>query len=103
VGETASKNFPTRNTTRTTFGGTNDVFLAKISMNATPTLLSSRIGGQVVLRWLAFAPGYVLQSATNLGSAAVWQNVTTSPPVVNGYYTVTLDATNAAAFFRLKK
>ena len=72
-------------------------------MNTSPTLLSSRLGDQVVLRWLAFAPGYILQSATNLGPAAVWQNVTTSPPIVNGYYTVTLDPTNAAAFFRLKK
>jgi len=103
VGETASRNFPTRNTSRTSFGGSNDVFLAKISMNTNPTLLTSYSGNQIVLRWPAFAPEYTLQFTTNLSPSAVWLPVTSSPTVINGFYTVTLDQTNNEAFFRLKK
>jgi len=103
VGETASRNFPTRNTARTGFGGTNDAFLAKISMNHSPTLETDRVGNQVLLRWRAFAPEYVLQSTTNLGPSAIWLAVSSTPVVINGFYTVALDPTNAAAFFRLKK
>jgi photosystem II stability/assembly factor-like uncharacterized protein len=103
VGETASRNFPTRNTTRTGFGGTNDAFLAKISMNIRPTLLTARAGNQVQLRWPAFSPEFSLQSTTNLAPSAVWLPVQITPVVINGFYTVSLDPTNSASFFRLKK
>jgi hypothetical protein len=43
-----------------------------------------------------------LQFTTNLSPSAVWLPVTSSPMVINGFYTVTLVPTNNEAFFRLK-
>lgn len=101
VGETASGNFPTVVARQTTFAGTKDAFIARISSN--PSLFISEAGNDVVLAWSALAEGFRLQSNTNLTNAAGWLLVPQSPVLANGWFTVTLGATNSARFFRLRE
>ncbi len=47
--------------------------------------------------------GYILQSTTNLGSAAVWITNSPAPIVVNGQNTVTNPISGTQQFFRLNQ
>ena len=62
-------------------------------------------GSNLQLKWPAFSPGYVLETAPTLpASTNAWTAVTNQTPVLsNGWYTVTLPANAAAAFFRLHR
>jgi hypothetical protein len=66
-------------------------------------LASAATETNITLRWAAYPDGFVLQSATNLASPAVWTTVTNAPGVVMNTNTVTLPLTNGAQFFRLKR
>ena len=56
VGGTSSTNFlTTTNALYSTFGGTNDTFIAKISLEAQPSLQLAQVGNDLQLSWRAFA------------------------------------------------
>lgn len=62
----------------------------------------SRAGNAVVIQWPAAASGYQLESAPGV-SGAVWTAVSQVPDVVEGRYTVTVLASEAQQYFRLRK
>ncbi|HXC99794.1 MAG TPA: hypothetical protein VN048_10660 [Verrucomicrobiae bacterium] len=64
-----------------------------------PILDVSSSGRNIILSWPALS-GYTLQSTLGLAPSS-WQPVLTSPTTVDGLNTVTLPATNNAAYFRL--
>ena len=66
-----------------------------------PTLNISQNGGSITLAWPATSTGFGLQSNTNLTSTN-WQTVN-GTVVTNGQNQVTLQATGAATFYRLKQ
>ena len=101
VGMTASTNFPVVNAFQTTNQGFNGGFLAKIIVE--PTLTAGMSGADVAVAWRAFAPEFVLESTASLSSPTNWVSVSAAPVLANGWHTVTLPATNAASFFRLRK
>jgi uncharacterized repeat protein (TIGR03803 family) len=58
----------------------------------------------VILTWPTNATGFILQSATNLGSsAAVWTTNSPTPVVVDGQNTVTNPISGVQQFFRLSQ
>jgi hypothetical protein len=65
-------------------------------------------GNSVIVWWptnyagFSYA-GYILQSATNLGSSAVWSTNSPAPVVVNGQNTVTNPITGRQHFYRLSQ
>jgi len=70
------------------------------SLSAPPLLAIIRAGANIILTWTNPAPGYVLQSTTNL-SAAVWSTNLPGPVVVNGQNTVTNAISGTQQFYRL--
>jgi hypothetical protein len=101
VGQTSSTDFPVVGALQPGFaGGSADAFVAKIQAGA-PALVAIRDGTRLELKWLAFAPGYGLETAPTLSAGAKWTTNVPPPVLTNGWYTVTLFPTNAAAFFRL--
>lgn len=77
------------------FGGTAPVDLAP------PTLSILAEGNTVLVSWQN-NPGFALESKTPL-SAGVWNAVGIAPVLSNGTNTITVPATEAARFFRLRK
>jgi subtilisin-like proprotein convertase family protein len=62
-----------------------------------------RLGNSVVLSWPSIETGYTLESAS-APSGAAWTVVTSSPPVVNGRFTVIVPAASPdQRYFRLRK
>jgi hypothetical protein len=80
--------------------GLDDVNLQSVSANA-PQLTITRSGVNVLLTWPTNAPGFTVESATNLNSPVTWTSNSTSPVVVNGQNTITNPITGAKQFFRL--
>ena len=78
-------------------------YLAGPNVIARPNLTVTKNAGNVLLTWPEAFPGYSLQSTPVLGTAAVWNLVSTTHVLAGGNYSVTLVATNFAAFFRLAK
>ncbi len=68
-----------------------------------PQLKISQFASNVILTWPTFAPGFTLQSATNLGSSAVWQTNSPAPVLVNGQNTVTNPISGPNLFYRLSQ
>jgi hypothetical protein len=89
----------------TASGGQNTVtqtFL--VTINASPSLKIARTNNNnVVFSWPTNAPGFNLESRTNLSSPTNWFNVTTVPVVVGDQKVVTNSFTNANNFYRLRK
>jgi hypothetical protein len=67
-----------------------------------PSLTIALSGTNCLLFWPTNAPGYSLQSSTNL-LAVSWPDVTNSAVIVSDDYSVILSATQQKSFFRLKK
>jgi hypothetical protein len=85
---------------------TNSVDVQLIALTAPPSLTAKIEAGQVVLRWQAAALNYKLWSTAALGASASWSAVPTAPvadPSNPGYVKVSLSASGAAKFFRLKQ
>ena len=78
-------------------------YLAGPNVIARPKLTATKSTGNILLSWPEAFPGYTLQSTPALGAAALWNTVSNSPALAGGNYSVTLSATNLAAFFRLTK
>jgi subtilisin-like proprotein convertase family protein len=75
------------------------------SLNITtmPALVSiTRVGTNAVISWTNALSGYTLQATPSLRSTT-WTNVTPSPVLVSGLYTVTNPITPSELFFRLAK
>ncbi|MFO1501717.1 MAG: LamG domain-containing protein [Verrucomicrobiota bacterium] len=66
-------------------------------------LVVAKAGGQIQFSWPASATGFGIESATSLGSGAVWSAVAANPAVVNGQFQATVTAPGATTFYRLKK
>ena len=59
-------------------------------------------GNDFSISWPAPSTGFQLQTSDSLGAQAAWTNVTDLPQVANGLNQMSLPATNAAKFFRLR-
>jgi len=67
-----------------------------------PPLTITPSGTNCLFSWTTNAPGFSLQSSTNL-LAGSWSNVTNSTVIVGTDYSVTLSAPQMTMFFRLKR
>jgi hypothetical protein len=65
-----------------------------------PALQIQMTNGSVILSWPASATTCVLQQNSNLGGAA-WQNLSTTPVMINGLNQVTLPITPGPSLYRL--
>ncbi len=75
-----------------------------VKILADPTLVIASVGTNVQLSWNGFATEFTLESRTNLVSTNAWQTMNDFPAsLTNNRTVVTIPATNAAGFFRLKK
>jgi hypothetical protein len=101
TGYTYSSNFPlTAGSFQTNFQGSFSAFLAKIRLND-PLLKAAAAGNALQFSWPASAPGYTLQTKTNLAAPGGWTAVTPPPVLTNGSYKVSVTPSNPAGFFRL--
>ncbi len=66
-----------------------------------PSLLAENLGGQLRIAWPTSATGYQLYWCPELGD--VWQPVSGSPTVTNGFNVMIIPTTNAAAFYQLQR
>jgi hypothetical protein len=69
-----------------------------------PNLLSSAvnpINRQFSLSWTNNGGSYVLQQTFSLNPPPTWTTVTNAPQLANGFFVVSLSATNGDAFYRL--
>jgi hypothetical protein len=57
----------------------------------------------VTLSWAEGATGYVLESTSTLGSTASWSVVDAAPNPIGGAGSVSVNAANGSAFFRLRQ
>ena len=80
--------------------GNTEAWIANL---AAPPLAVRRAGNSVVLSWPTNAPGFTLQSVTNLVPPSAWTNAADVPVVIGMEFTVTNTATNSGQFFRLRK
>jgi hypothetical protein len=60
-------------------------------------------GNSVILSWPINAPGFTLQSTTNLQPGSTWTPIMTVPVLQNGQHVVTLPLSNTNLFFRLRQ
>ena len=67
------------------------------------SLTATASGGNIVLKWPTTSALVTVLSSPVLGTGAVWTEVTTVMTVSGGNYQVTLPASGAAKFYRLKK
>lgn len=126
AGYTTSTNFPTVSPWKSIRTGTNDMFIARISPDAPPTLTiapsepepsaapadgfataeaapsAPRAHGRFKLKWKVFPPNTQLESTTEIGGND-WHPVPQSPVLTNGWYQLELESTNRAEFFRLRR
>ncbi len=102
-GLTYSANFPTTTGPfQPNLRGGADSFLAKIRL-FDPAISASRSGNNIVVRWPATAPQYVLQAATGLVPPVNWITIAQNLVPAQGFYTVALGPTNNFSFFRLQR
>jgi len=66
-------------------------------------LSAQKSGANLILRWPVYPAGFALESATNLNPPNWSANNLPAPGVVNFQNVISLDATNAARFFRLRQ
>ena len=79
-------------------------FSAWIPIVIVPLLIGRRQPGsrQISLSWTNNGGSYVLQQTFSLNSPQQWTVVTNAPALSNGFFVLTLPATNANAFYRLQ-
>jgi len=75
-----------------------------VTINASPSLKIARTNNNnVVFSWPTNAPGFNLESRTNLSNPTNWFNVANVPVVVGDQKVVTNSFTNGNNFYRLRK
>jgi hypothetical protein len=79
-----------------------NLYVAGPDVIAGPSLQISHSGSQITLKWPANAAGFALQSTTDLTSGT-WTPVSGIPTNVNGVNTLTMPASQARTFYRLKQ
>jgi uncharacterized repeat protein (TIGR01451 family) len=79
---------------------TNSFVLTVRSMGV--SLRIERFGNVAVVSWPTNSPGWTLQSAANVALPSGWNNVSTTPGVVNDRYAVTNVLGGSALFYRLR-
>lgn len=72
-------------------------------LDGPPRLMTGVSHGNLELKWSTDATGYLLQFATTLSNGGDWQDSNLTPVESNGQNVITVDATNAAGFFRLRQ
>jgi titin len=80
-------------------------FSAWVPVVVVPQLLStaaSPASQQFSLTWTNNGGNYVLQQTPSLNPPQVWTTITNAPQLANGFYSLTLSATNGDAFYRLQ-
>jgi len=82
-------------------GGSWHFFWADLS--ADTTLSYMLIGRYAVLFWPTNRPGFTLQYTPTLAPSCTWRNVTETPTIEGGYYTVTDQVSAMRRFYRLSK
>jgi len=65
------------------------------------SLAVSPSNGTITFNWPVTAPGFILETSSNLDSSTAWTPVTNLPVVVGSNNQITLPTTNTAMFFRL--
>jgi uncharacterized protein YbdZ (MbtH family) len=79
-------------------------FSAWVNVVIVPQLLSSAVNPasrQFSLSWTNNGGSYVLQQTFSLNPPQQWITVTNAPLLANGFFGLTLPATNGEAFYRL--
>jgi hypothetical protein len=74
-----------------------------LSLAPIPSLQITNLAGQVQISWPTNAQGFTLQQATTLAPQPDWTPATNTIVPVGNQNIVTLPATNAATFYRLKQ
>jgi hypothetical protein len=85
-----------------TSGQVANLYKAGPNVVAGPALQITAAGNQITLKWPANATGFNLQSSTTLVPSN-WTAVPGTPTVVDGLNTLTLPATLAQSYYRLKQ
>jgi hypothetical protein len=67
------------------------------SLNARPN------GNELILSWPTNAPGFTLQSTTDLTPPVTWLDSTSVPAVIGANFTLTNTTSGGARFYRLRK
>ncbi len=84
-------------------GGTMSIRGLEFYTVPAPALSITATNGQALVSWPITAPGYQLQTSTNLAVINAWQDMTNSLATVDYAYTVTNQISAPATFFRLIK
>lgn len=105
VGLTDSTNFPTLAPFNSTFGGANDVFLAKLLPESRPTLNLVKLPESVTLTWPVYWPDFKPEAVLSFTSTNQWENLLDFFPVIktNGQFSLTIFNPVDRAFFRLRR
>lgn len=99
AGRTESKNFPTATPIQAANqGGKSDAFIAKLA--TTPMLSIAADAERISVHWPAPTPEFVLETSEVFGGP--WRLSSQVPVLVEGRNTVTLPASTAVRYFRLK-
>ena len=91
---------------RAAAGTTAKTLSGVVTVKATPVvpvpLTLTRTGGEVQIAWPATAVGYLLETTPHLG-VTTWEPAPQTPVVVNDQFIVTVPATAAEQYFRLRQ
>ena len=66
-----------------------------------PKLTIALSGTNVVLTWATNAPGFTLESTTNIAAPVPWATNSSPITILNGQYTVTNFTAGTQEFYRL--
>lgn len=81
-----------------------DGYILKILPDVSLVSLSlARAGTNAVITWPGFASEFNVESRTNLVGTNAWTTISSQPVLSNNVFQITLPATNAPRFFRLKR
>jgi hypothetical protein len=67
------------------------------------SMRASLVGGVLTISWPTGETNHVLESSLSVGSGAIWTPVPDLPRVAGGSHSVTLEATTATRFYRLRR
>jgi hypothetical protein len=102
VGRTLSTNFPTIGGLQTSLLGTNDAFIARILLESPPPLTAVKSGTNVLLEWSHYPVPLKVETRPHLSTGPTWTNLLLLPTTNAGLNVITVPATNAESYFRLR-